>query len=126
MDIYTGFIVETNLTFEVKNPKGKVIDIGSVCSGGEYLVSKFKGDDFKGSGVSFGSDRLCFSVQQLDQIEINQENPVIVCVMDEKYLPKYIKCVTTISPHKHFKSTCSTSEISLYWKTGRRQIYTPL
>ena len=30
LDIYTGFIVETNLKFEVKNPKGKVIDPGSV------------------------------------------------------------------------------------------------
>ena len=100
LDIYTGFIVETNLTFEVKNPKGKVIDIGSVCSGGEYLVSKFKGDDFKGSGVSFGSDRLCFSVQQLDQIEINQENPVIVCVMDKKYLPKYYEILKVLRDNK--------------------------
>ena len=100
LDIYTGFIVETNLTFEVKNPKGKVIDIGSVCSGGEYLVSKFKGDDFKGSGVSFGSDRLCFSVQQLDQIEINQENPVIVCVMDKKYLPKYYEILKILRDNK--------------------------
>ena len=100
LDIYTGFIVETNLTFEVKNPKGKVIDIGSVCSGGEYLVSKFKGDDFKGSGDSFGSDRLCFSVQQLDQIEINQENPVIVCVMDKKYLPKYYEILKVLRDNK--------------------------
>ena len=40
LDIYTGFIVETNLKFEVKNPKGKVIDPGSCCSGGEYLWAK--------------------------------------------------------------------------------------
>ena len=29
LQIYTGFIVETNLTFDVKNPKGKVISPGS-------------------------------------------------------------------------------------------------
>ena len=43
--MYTGWIVETNLKFEVKNSKGKIIDPGSCCSG-EYLVTKFKGDPF--------------------------------------------------------------------------------
>ena len=64
LDIYTGFIVETNLKFDVKNPKGKVIDPGSCCSGGEYLVTKFKGDPFLGSGISIGLDRLVFCLMQ--------------------------------------------------------------
>ncbi|MDA8858990.1 histidine--tRNA ligase [Candidatus Pelagibacter sp.] len=89
LDIYTGFIVETNLTFEVKNPKGKVIDPGSVCSGGEYLVSKFKGEDFLGTGISIGIDRLVFCLEQLTQIQVNENKPIIVCVMDEKYLKNY-------------------------------------
>ena len=89
LDIYTGFIVETNLTFEVKNPKGKVIDPGSICSGGEYLVTKFKGDDFLGSGISIGIDRLVFCLEQLSQIQADENKPVIVCIMDEKFLPQY-------------------------------------
>ena len=89
LDIYTGFIVETNLTFEIKNPKGKVIDPGSICSGGEYLVSKFKGEDFLGSGISIGIDRLVFCLEQLPQIQVDEKKPVIVCIMDENFLPQY-------------------------------------
>ena len=51
---YDGFIVETNLNFEVKNNKGKPVDIGSICSGGAYakLISRFKGVDIPGTGIS--------------------------------------------------------------------------
>ena len=41
------------------------------------LYQRFKGDDFLGTGISIGVDRLLFAIQQLDQIEINQENPVV-------------------------------------------------
>jgi histidyl-tRNA synthetase len=96
LDIYTGFIVETNLTFEVKNPKGKVISPGSVCSGGEYLVSKFKGEDFLGTGISIGIDRLVFCLEQLSQIQVDENKPVIVCVMDEKYLKNYYEILKVL------------------------------
>jgi len=96
LDIYTGFIVETNLTFEVKNPKGKVIDPGSVCSGGEYLVSKFKGEDFLGTGISIGIDRLVFCLEQLSQIQVDENKPVIVCVMGEKYLKNYYEILKVL------------------------------
>ncbi len=88
---YDGFIVETNLNFEVKNDKKKVIDIGSICSGGAYakLISRFKGVDIPGTGISFGVDRLLFALMQLDQIKIKELKPVIVCIMDEKYLKNY-------------------------------------
>ena len=90
---YDGFIVETNLNFEVKNNKKKVIDIGSICSGGAYakLISRFKGVDIPGTGISFGVDRLLFALIQLDQIKVNEQKPVLVCVMDEKYLKNYYK-----------------------------------
>ena len=96
LDIYTGFIVETNLTFKVKNPKGKVISPGSVCSGGEYLVSKFKGEDFLGTGISIGIDRLVFCLEQLSQIQVNENKPIIVCVMDEKYLKNYYEILKVL------------------------------
>ena len=88
---YDGFIVETNLNFEVKNNKKKVIDIGSICSGGAYakLISRFKGVDIPGTGISFGVDRMLFALMQLDQIKVKAQKPVLVCVMDEKYLKNY-------------------------------------
>ncbi|WP_440911563.1 histidine--tRNA ligase [Candidatus Pelagibacter sp.] len=88
---YDGFIVETNLNFEVKNNKGKPVDIGSICSGGAYakLISRFKGIDIPGTGISFGVDRLLFALMQLEQIKVKEQKPVLVCVMDQKYLKNY-------------------------------------
>ena len=88
---YDGFCIETNLNFQTTNNKGKEIDIGSVCSGGQYnkLISRFKGVDIPGTGVSIGVDRLLFAMSQINQIQLDDQKPVIVCVMDEKYLKNY-------------------------------------
>lgn len=82
---YDGFCVETNLNFKAKNKKGKEVDIGSICSGGQYnkLISRFKGVDIPGTGVSIGVDRLLFAMMQLDQIKIDEQKPVIVCVNEK-------------------------------------------
>ena len=95
---YSDFIVETNLNFKITNNKGKEIDIGSVCSGGAYakLISRFKGVDVPGTGISFGVDRLLFALMQLDQIKIEEEKPVLVCVMDQKYLKNYYEMVNLL------------------------------
>ena len=44
LNYYKGFIVETDLTFKVKNAKRKEINIGSICSGGSYpdIIKRFK------------------------------------------------------------------------------------
>ena len=88
---YDGFCIETNLNFKTTNNKGKGIDIGSVCSGGQYnkLISRFKGVDIPGTGVSIGVDRLLFAMSQINQVQLDDQKPVIVCVMDEKYLKNY-------------------------------------
>ena len=88
---YDGFCIETNLNFKTTNNKGKEIDIGSVCSGGQYnkLISRFKGVDIPGTGVSIGVDRLLFAMSQINQVQLDDKKPVIVCVMDEKYLKNY-------------------------------------
>ena len=88
---YDGFCIETNLNFKTANSKGKEIDIGSVCSGGQYnkLISRFKGVDIPGTGVSIGVDRLLFAMSQINQVQLDDQKPVIVCVMDEKYLKNY-------------------------------------
>ena len=88
---YDGFCVETNLNFKTTNNKGKEIDIGSVCSGGQYnkLISRFKGVDIPGTGISIGVDRLLFAMLQLDQVKVDDQKPAIVCVMDQKFLKNY-------------------------------------
>ena len=92
---YSDFIVETNLNFKVTNNKSKEVDIGSICSGGAYakLISRFRGVDIPGTGISFGVDRLLFALMQLDQIKIEDQKPVLVCVMDQKYLKNYYELV---------------------------------
>ncbi len=92
---YSDFIVETKLNFKVTNNKGKEVDIGSICSGGAYakLISRFKGVDIPGTGISFGVDRLLFALMQLDQIKVEDQKPVLVCVMDKKYLKNYYELV---------------------------------
>ncbi len=98
LDYYDGFCVETNLNFKAKNIKGKEVDIGSICSGGQYnkLISRFKGVDIPGTGVSIGVDRLLFAMMQLNQVKIDIQNPVIVCVMDEKYLKNYYEILDNL------------------------------
>jgi histidyl-tRNA synthetase len=92
---YSDFIVETNLNIKVTNNKGKEVDIGSICSGGAYakLISRFRGVDIPGTGISFGVDRLLFALMQLDQIKIEDQKPVLVCVMEKKYLKNYYELV---------------------------------
>ncbi len=98
LNYYDGFCVETNLNFKAKNIKGKEVDIGSICSGGQYdkLISRFKGVDIPGTGVSIGVDRLLFAMMQLNEVEIDLQNPVIVCVMDEKYLKNYYEILDNL------------------------------
>ena len=95
---YDGFCIETYLNFKTTNNKGKEIDIGSVCSGGQYnkLISRFKGVDIPGTGVSIGVDRLLFAMSQINQVQLDDQKPVIVCVMDEKYLKNYYEILNNL------------------------------
>ncbi len=96
---YSGFCVETNLNFKGKNAQGKDIDIGSCASGGRYnsLIKRFKGVDFKGTGMSIGVDRLVFALNQLDQFKKEDDNNnILVCVLDENYLDQYYKIVNEL------------------------------
>jgi len=88
---YDGFCVETNLNFKVKNRKGKEVDVGSIASGGRYdkLISRFKSTDFPGTGMSIGVDRLLFVLSQIDRINVKNNEPALICILDSKYIKKY-------------------------------------
>tara|TARA_B100001123_G_scaffold185128_2_gene211953 strand:+ start:1104 stop:2486 length:1383 start_codon:yes stop_codon:yes gene_type:complete len=83
---YDGWTVETELN--LNNWKGI-----SVCSGGEYskLISRFKGVDTPGTGISFGVDRILAASSEINKIRVDEPKPVLVCVMEERFLSKYYK-----------------------------------
>ena len=66
LEYYTGPIFEVNLTFGVKNTKGKVIQFGSIGGGGRYdnLVNNFGKYDAPATGISLGLDRLVYALIQ--------------------------------------------------------------
>ncbi len=87
INYYQGWLVETELN---------IPSFGSglsVCSGGEYpdLISSFKGTSAPGVGISFGVTRLTSILSEINQLKVNEKKPVLVCVMDDEYLPKYYK-----------------------------------
>ena len=88
LSYYSSFTVETNLNFKIKNVKGKEISTGSCASGGRYnsLISRFRGADYKGSGMSIGIDRLLYALNQINELKVKSKQPVLVCVLDQKYI----------------------------------------
>ena len=102
LSYYSGFLVETNLNFKAKNSKGKEIEIGSCASGGRYnnLISRFKGADYKGSGMSIGIDRLLYALNQLNNIKADTKQPVLVCILDQKYIQKYYDILNELRANK--------------------------
>ena len=44
----------------------------------------------------FGVDRLLFALMQLDQIQLDEQKPVLVCVMDQKYLKNYYEILNLL------------------------------
>jgi histidyl-tRNA synthetase len=46
--------------------------------------------------MSIGVDRLLFVMMQLDQIKTDEKKPVLVCVMDEKFLKKYYEILKVL------------------------------
>ena len=88
LNYYDSVTFETTINFKVKNKQNKLVELGSVASGGSYakLCSSFKGGaNFEGTGCSFGISRLVYLILQLDQLEVTQQLPVIICTMNKNY-----------------------------------------
>ena len=88
LNYYDSVVFETTINFKVKNKQNKLVELGSVASGGSYakLCSRFKGGaNFEGTGCSFGISRLVYLILQLEQLDANQKIPVIICTMNKKY-----------------------------------------
>ena len=88
---YTGPVFEAELTFEIKDDKGRVRNFGSVAGGGRYddLVKRFTGQEVPATGVSIGVDRLLAALHAKGRMTGDTTGPVVVTVMDKGRMAEY-------------------------------------
>ncbi len=88
---YTGPVYEAELTFEIKDEKGRPRNFGSVAGGGRYddLVKRFTGQSVPATGISIGVDRLLAALHAKGRIDSTAQGPVIVTVMDRDRMADY-------------------------------------
>ena len=70
LEYYTGPVYEVELTFEIKDDKGRPVRFGSVGGGGRYdgLVSRFRGEPVPATGFSIGVSRLQAALTALGKL----------------------------------------------------------
>ena len=99
LEYYTGPVYEVELTFEVKDEKGRPVRFGSVGGGGRYdgLVSRFRGEPVPATGFSIGVSRLQAALAALGKIdETAGHGPVLVTVFDRDRIADYQSMVSTL------------------------------
>ncbi|MFA6140947.1 MAG: HisS family protein, partial [Hyphomicrobium sp.] len=98
LEYYTGPVFEAELTFEVKDEKGRPVRFGSVGGGGRYddLVARFTGQKVPATGFSIGVSRLQAALSLLGSAKTTADGPVIVTVMEKDRIADYQKMVQTL------------------------------
>ncbi|MBS7542341.1 histidine--tRNA ligase [Ancylobacter oerskovii] len=99
LEYYTGPVFEAELTFEVKDEKGRPVRFGSVGGGGRYdgLVGRFRSEPVPATGFSIGVSRLASALSYLKSAEAAPEyGPVVVVVMDRDQTAHYMGLVATL------------------------------
>lgn len=89
---YTGPVFEAELTFEIKDEKGRPRQFGSVAGGGRYddLVKRFTGQAAPAVGVSIGVDRLLAALRALGRSGAEAwDGPVVVLALEKDQTPRY-------------------------------------
>jgi histidyl-tRNA synthetase len=88
---YTGPVFEAELTFEIRDDKGRPRQFGSVAGGGRYddLVKRFTGETVAATGVSVGVDRLLAALGEKGRLASREAGPVVVTVMDRERMADY-------------------------------------
>ncbi|KEJ88995.1 histidine--tRNA ligase [Sulfitobacter donghicola] len=95
---YTGPVYEAELTFEIKDDKGRARNFGSVAGGGRYddLVKRFTGQEVPATGVSIGVDRLLAALHAKGRMDTTSQGPVVVTVMDKARMADYQEMVAEL------------------------------
>ena len=99
LEYYTGPVYEVELTFEIKDEKGRPVRFGSVGGGGRYdgLVSRFRGEPVPATGFSIGVSRLQAALTHLGKIsEKPVRGPVVVTVFDRDRIADYQRMVSVL------------------------------
>ncbi|WP_018389035.1 histidine--tRNA ligase [Ancylobacter sp. FA202] len=98
LEYYTGPVFEAELTFEVKDEKGRPVRFGSVGGGGRYdgLVGRFRGEAVPATGFSIGVSRLASALSYLNTDAAPEFGPVVVVVMDRDQTAHYMGLVGTL------------------------------
>jgi histidyl-tRNA synthetase len=99
LEYYTGPVYEVELTFEIKDEKGRPVRFGSVGGGGRYdgLVSRFRGEPVPATGFSIGVSRLQAALTALGKVSAMPEpGPVIVTIFDRDRVADYQKMAATL------------------------------
>jgi histidyl-tRNA synthetase len=99
LEYYTGPVYEVELTFEIKDEKGRPVRFGSVGGGGRYdgLVSRFRGEAVPATGFSIGVSRLQAALAHLGKIsEKPAAGPVVVTVFDRDRVADYQRMVSAL------------------------------
>jgi histidyl-tRNA synthetase len=119
LEYYTGPVYEVELTFEIKDEKGRPVRFGSVGGGGRYdgLVSRFRGEPVPATGFSIGVSRLQAALAHLGKIsERPAPGPVVVTVFDRDRIADYQRMVSDLRAAR-FRSR--TSSLAPRWPTPR-------
>ena len=95
---YTGPVYEAELTFEIKDEKGRTRQFGSVAGGGRYddLVKRFTGQEVPATGISIGVDRLLAALRMKGRVERAVLGPVVITVMDRDRMSDYQAMATEL------------------------------
>jgi len=99
LEYYTGPVYEVELTFEIKDEKGRPVRFGSVGGGGRYdgLVSRFRGEPVPATGFSIGVSRLQAALAALGKLgEKAAAGPVVVTVFDRDRIADYQRMVAAL------------------------------
>ncbi|MGM0586569.1 MAG: histidine--tRNA ligase [Pseudomonadota bacterium] len=88
---YTGAVYEAELTFEIRDDRGRIRQFGSVAGGGRYddLVKRFTGQAVPATGISVGVDRLLAALRATGRARAEAPGPVVVTVMDKARMADY-------------------------------------
>ncbi len=100
LEYYTGPVYEVELTFEIKDEKGRPVRFGSVGGGGRYATDwcrVFRGEPVPATGFSIGVSRLQAALTALGKISAKPEpGPVVVTIFDRDRIPDYQKMAATL------------------------------
>jgi len=99
LEYYTGPVYEVELTFEIKDDKGRPVRFGSVGGGGRYdgLVSRFRGEPVPATGFSIGVSRLQAALTALGKLDGKAgPGPVVVTIFDRDRVADYQRFVSAL------------------------------